>query len=485
MDVATRTGGARRGQRRNRILVVDDDSDARIGLAELLRGEGYLVETARDGFKALPKLTEFAPDLLVTDLMMPGMDGLSLLRKARELDPEHIAIVMTAYGAVDTALTAIREGATDYVVKPFRLDDFLRVIKPALARRRLRREVARLRGGAADQDRIRDIVGSSAPMRAVFETLVQVAPSRASILVTGESGTGKELVAAAIHQLSPRASGPFVKLHCGALAETILESELFGHERGAYTGAAARRDGRFQQADGGTIFFDEIADISPSTQIKLLRFLQERTFERVGGNETIKVDVRVVAATNADLKEKVRAGTFREDLMYRLNVVSIEVPPLRERAGDVTLLAAHFLDKYCTENERTIHGFTADAVDRLLAYDWPGNVRELENAVERAVVICKGTDIDTADLPVELRTAERIGPTRPSVPGSTLAAIERHAILSTLEHTGGCTSRAAAMLGISSRTIQNRIRAYQLSGADETPSEDESPDDPFGGHSSS
>ena len=465
--------GTRGGQRRSRILVVDDDSDARLGLAELLRGHGFLVETARDGFKALPKLAEFAPDLLLTDLMMPGMDGLSLMRKARELDPEHIAIVMTAYGAVDSALTAIREGAADYVVKPFKIEDFLGVIRPALARRRLRREVARLRGGAPDQDRIRDIVGTSTPMRALFDTLVQVAPSRASILVTGESGTGKELVAAAIHQLSPRASGPFVKLHCGALAETILESELFGHERGAYTGAAGRRDGRFQQADGGTIFFDEIGDISPSTQIKLLRFLQEREFERVGGNETIKVDVRVVAATNSDLRAKVAAGTFREDLMYRLNVVSLEVPPLRERAGDVTLLAAHFLDKFCTENDRSIGGFTTDAVDRMLAYDWPGNVRELENAIERAVVVCKGDDIDTSDLPAELRTAVVALPTRPAVPGATLAEIERHAILATLERTGGCTSRAAAMLGISARTIQKRLRAYredtQASAADTVP----------------
>jgi DNA-binding NtrC family response regulator len=251
--------------------VVDDDSDARTGLAELLRVHGFQVETARDGFKALPKLADFAPDLLLTDLMMPGMDGLSLVRRARELDPDSIAVVMTAYGAIESALTAIREGATDYVVKPFHLDEFLRIVEPALARRRLRREVARLRAGSVGQERIRDIVGASAVMRALFDTLVQVAPSRASVLVTGESGTGKELVARAIHQLSPRATGPFVRLHCGALAETILESELFGHERGAFTGAAARREGRFHQADGGTLFFDEIGDISPSTQIKLLR----------------------------------------------------------------------------------------------------------------------------------------------------------------------------------------------------------------------
>jgi len=326
VDSAVVTGVAGR----DRVLIVDDDNDARTGLADVLRGRGFRVETARDGFKALRKLEDFAPDLLVTDLRMPGMDGLALARRAREIDPDSVAIVMTAYGAVDSALGAIRDGVTDYVLKPFRIDDVLRVIEPALAQRRLRRDAARLRAGRVDDDtRLHQLVGASPVMRAMFDTLVQVAPSRASVLVTGESGTGKELVARALHELSPRAAGPFVTVHAAALAETLLESELFGHERGAFTGAAARREGRFQQAQGGTLFLDEIGDLSLMTQVKLLRFLQEREFERVGGNQTIKVDVRVVAATNADLREKVRAGAFREDLFYRLNVISIAVPPLR------------------------------------------------------------------------------------------------------------------------------------------------------------
>jgi len=441
---------------RSRILVVDDDSDSRVGLADLLRLKGFQVETARDGFKALPKLADFAPDLLLTDLMMPGMDGLSLVRRARELDP-------------DIALTAIREGAADYVVKPFHLEAFIRVVEPALARRRLRRDVARLRAGSGKEERIQDIVGASPVMRAMFDTLVQVAPSRASVLLTGESGTGKELVARALHQLSPRASGPFVRLHCGALAETILESELFGHERGSFTGAAVRRDGRFHQADGGTLFFDEIGDISASTQIKLLRFLQEREFERVGGNQTIKVDVRVVAATNTDLKDKVQAGTFREDLFYRLNVISIAVPPLRIRAGDVSLLAAHFLNRFSAENDRLVRGFTADALDRVLTYPWPGNVRELENALERAVVTCRGAEIGVEDLPPDVAGAQLTPGGAPTVPGATLAEVERHAILSTLEHAGGSTSRAAQILGVSIRTVQNRLRQYQRQALGQAP----------------
>ncbi|HWM88072.1 MAG TPA: sigma-54 dependent transcriptional regulator [Kofleriaceae bacterium] len=438
---------------------MDDEADASAALAELLRDRGYLVETARDGFKALPKLKEFAPDLLLTDLRMPGMDGLSLMRRAREIDPDCVAIVMTAYGALDTAMAAMRHGATDYVTKPIHVDELLRVIEPVLERRRARRTTATGELTPAP-DRLDDIVGSSAPMRDVFETVRQVAPSRASVLITGESGTGKELVAAAIHRHSPRAGGPFVRLHCAALAETLLESELFGHERGAFTGAAVRREGRFQQADGGTLFLDEIGDISPSTQIKLLRFLQEREFERVGGNQTIKVDLRIVAATNRDLRASVQEGRFREDLFYRINVVSIEVPPLRERDGDLSLLACHFLHKYAAQNQKRIAGFTTEAMNRILHCPWPGNVRELENAIERAVVVCREAEIRAEDLPPTIRPLVVAADASPKVPGATLAAIERHAILATLEYTGGCTSRAAAILGISPRTIQYRLREY-------------------------
>jgi DNA-binding NtrC family response regulator len=302
-------------------------------------------------------------------------------------------------------------------------------------------------------------------MQRVFDTVLQVAPSRASVLLTGESGTGKELIAAAIHEHSPRASGPFVKLHCAALAETLLESELFGHERGSFTGAAGRRDGRFQQADKGTLFLDEIGEISPSTQVKLLRFLQEHEFQRVGGNQTIKVDVRVIAATNRDLMQMVRDGKFREDLYYRLNVVTVEMPALRERPSDTPLLAAYFLDRYAKENGKPVSGFSDEALERLVHHDWPGNVRELENAVERAVVICRGEQIRVEDLsPAVLAPREAVGGT-PAIPGATLAELERHAILKTLEYTGGSTSRAAEILGISPRKIQYKLHEYEASVA--------------------
>ncbi|HEU5061304.1 MAG TPA: sigma-54 dependent transcriptional regulator [Kofleriaceae bacterium] len=446
-----------------RILIVDDEANARTALADLLRDEGYSVASAPDGFKALPKLAEHGPDLLLTDLRMPGMDGLELMRRAREVDPEMEIVLMTAHGGVDTAVAAMRLGAADYLTKPINVDELLVVIDRALERRRLRREAGLLRERLSERHRLSNIIGSSAVMRRVFDQVLQVAPSRASVLITGESGTGKELIAAAIHEHSPRAARPFVKLHCGALAETLLESELFGHERGAFTGAQARRDGRFQQADGGTLFLDEIGDISPSVQVKLLRFLQEREFERVGGNQTIKVDVRIVAATNADLHQRVQAGKFREDLYYRLNVVSIEIPPLRDRPGDIPLLAVHFLRKYAAENHRAVTGFTDDALAQLVHHAWPGNVRELENAVERAVVTCRGEEVRSEDLglpTVAGRSAASPADHLPEIGTATMADFERYAILGTLALVGGATSRAAAILGISARTIQYRLREY-------------------------
>ena len=448
---------------RGRILIVDDEANARTALAELLRDEGFQVETAADGFKALPKVEEFGPDLLLTDLKMPGLDGLELMRKARESDPDIAAVVMTAYGAIDTAVAAMRQGAADYLTKPINVDELLIVMERVLERQRLHRESGILRERLSERHRIQNIVGSCAAMQRVLETVLQVAPSRASVLVSGESGTGKELIAAAIHEHSPRSTGPFVKLHCAALADSLLESELFGHERGAFTGAAGRRDGRFHQADGGTLFLDEIGEIPASTQIKLLRFLQEREFERVGGNQTIKVDVRIVAATNRDLAQLVREGKFREDLYYRLNVVSIEVPPLRARSSDTPLLATHFLRKYTAENGKSIRGFSVEALGRIMHHDWPGNVRELENAVERAVVVCRSDEIGLEDLAPSISSqagSEGSSDHMPSVPGATLADLEKYAILKTLEHTGGSTSRAAQMLGISPRKIQYRLRDY-------------------------
>jgi DNA-binding NtrC family response regulator len=446
---------------RGKILIVDDEVNARNALAELLREEGYTVEATADGFKALPKLEELAPDILLTDLKMPGMDGIELMQKAKVRDPECEAVVMTAHGAVETAVRAMRQGAADYLVKPVNLDELLLIVERALERRRLRAEAGQLRKRLDERHRLSNLVGSSPALKEVFETVLQVAPSRASVLITGESGTGKELIAAALHQHSPRAGGPFVKLHCAALTETLLESELFGHEKGSFTGAVGRREGRFAQTDGGTLFLDEIGEISPAIQVKLLRFLQEHEFERVGGNQTLKVDVRVLAATNRDLKKLVEEGKFREDLYYRLNVITLEVPPLRERVEDIPLLAVHFLRRYAEANQKDVKGFTPEALDCLLRYRWPGNVRELENAVERAVVVCRGEEITAEDLPRAARAAAPAEAGAPAIPGAALEELERYAILRTLEATGGSTSRAAEILGISARKIQYKLHEYQ------------------------
>jgi len=452
---------------KGRILIVDDEVNARTALAELLRDEGYQVEMAADGFKALPKLAEFAPDLVVTDLKMPGIDGLELMRKITARDPECVVVVMTAFGAVDTAVKAMQQGAADYLIKPVNIDELGLVIQRELERKRLRAETGQLKARLAARHQLTNIIGTSPAMQQVFDIVQQVAPSRASVLITGESGTGKELIAAAIHQHSPRAKKPFIKLHCAALADTLLESELFGHERGAFTGAVARREGRFEQADGGTLFLDEIGEISQATQVKLLRFLQEHEFERVGGNQTVKVDVRIVAATNRVLLDRVHSGQFREDLYYRLNVVSVEMPALRSRPSDVPLLAAFFLDRFAKENGKTIDRFSDGALERLTHYAWPGNVRELENAVERAVVVCRSNEIRVEDLAPSVVPSAVPSDGAPKIPGASLAEIEKFAILKTLELTGGSTSRAAEMLGMSARKIQYKLREYQGSPRDD------------------
>ena len=444
-----------------RILVVDDEVNARTALGELLRNEGYAVEIAADGFKALGKLDEFAPDIVVTDLRMPGLSGVELMEKVRERDAECVVIVMTAHGAIGSAVQAMRQGAADYLSKPLNFDELVLVLRRELERKRLRAETGDLKARLSARDRVSNIVGSSPAMQLVFDTVLQVAPSRASVLLTGESGTGKERVAAAIHEHSPRAKGPFVKLHCAALAESLLESELFGHEKGSFTGAAARREGRFEQAHKGTLFLDEIGEIAPIIQVKLLRFLQEHELERVGGNQTVKVDVRVIAATNRNLLERVKQGLFREDLYYRLNVVAIEMPPLRARPSDIALLASFFLTKYVNENEKKITGITDAALERLAAYNWPGNVRELENAIERAVVVARGDQIRPEDLAPSIVPAGAGAKGIPPIPGASMPELERYAILRTLEHTGGSTSRAAEILQISTRKIQYKLREYQ------------------------
>jgi two-component system response regulator HydG len=450
---------AGKGRGRGRILVADDDEAARKGLASLLRAEGFEVDLAEDGERALARLQETAPDVLVTDLHMPNMDGLQLLEQAREAFPELVVVLVTAFADVETAVQAMQKGAEHYLTKPVQLDELLVVVDRALERRRLESEATELRSRLKERLSFGNIIGSSPAMQAVFDVIEQVAPTKASVLITGESGTGKELVAQAIHQNGPRSSGPFVKLHCAALAETILESELFGHEKGAFTGAMTRREGRFKQAHGGTLFLDEIGEISAAIQVKLLRFLQERTFERVGGNETLKVDVRIIAATNRDLEAEVSGGRFREDLFYRLNVVNVEMPPLRARPSDLLPLATHFLDRFARENGKRIDGFAEDAVERIGAYRWPGNVRELENVMERAVVLCDGTKLTAKHLPAGVGASSKSGV---RIPGSTMDEIERHAIVSTLEACGGRTAQAAQMLDISVRKIQYKIHEYGI-----------------------
>jgi two-component system response regulator HydG len=366
---------------------------------------------------------------------------------------------MTAFGEIETAVRAMRSGARDYLAKPVNVGELSVVVARELEQRRIRIEAGHLRERVAEKYSFQNIIGSSAAMQSVFKTVAQIAGSRASVLVTGESGTGKELIAAAIHERSPRAKAPFIKLHCAALAESLLESELFGHERGSFTGAVARREGRFMQANRGTLFLDEIGEISPGIQVKLLRFLQEREFERVGGNETISVDVRVIAATNRNLQHMVAEGKFREDLFYRLNVINLEMPALRSRPSDVPLLAGHFLRKYAAENEKQLQGFTAEALDRLSTYGWPGNVRELENVVERAVILAQSQEVTVAELPPHIATANvRDGI---QIPGATLDDIERYAITKTLESTAGSTSRAAEILNISVRKIQYKLHEYE------------------------
>jgi len=448
--------------RAGRILVVDDEVNARTALAELLRDEGYEVEMAADAFKALGKFEAFSPHVVVTDLKMPGMDGVELVKKLRASDEAPAVVVMTAFGAVQTAVDAMRAGAADYLTKPLDFGELLLVLDRVFETEHLRREARQLRARVTDRTAPKNIVGMSPPMQRVFEVVDQVAPSRASVLITGESGTGKELIANAIHQRSPRANGPFIKLHCAALAESLLESELFGHEKGSFTGAMARKDGRFSLADGGTLFLDEIGEISPAIQVKLLRFLQEHEFERVGGTQTIKVDVRVIAATNRNLPEEVAKGRFREDLYYRLNVVSLEMPPLRDRVSDIPALVKFFVDKYAKANDKVMDGIAPQTLETMMAYSWPGNVRELENAIERAVVLTTGSTIEPRALPSTVRptaTATAI-PGAPAIPGSTMAELERYAILETMKATGGSTSKAAEMLGISTRTIQYRLHQY-------------------------
>ena len=445
---------------KGRVLIVDDEANARNALAELLDDAGYSVSTAADGRTALLQLEQVDPDVVLTDLKMPGMDGLSLIERGRPMSPHTTFIVMTAFATIDTAVKAIKLGAESYLTKPLELDAVMAIVDRALDRTRLSREAAQLRERFDDRFQLGNILGEHPSMQRLMKNIAQVARSRATVLIHGETGTGKELIAAAIHQNSKRKDKPFIKLNCASLSETLLESELFGHERGSFTGAVTRREGRFKQADGGTLFLDEVSEIPASVQIKLLRFLQERELERVGGNETLKVDVRVVAATNRNLKHRVDEGRFREDLYYRLKVVQLDVPPLRVRRSDIPLLAHAFLRKYAGENDRPVQGLSEEALQHLMIYPWPGNVRELENAIERAVVMCENELIQRDDLPTSAHGDLQNGSVMALIPGITMSELERVAILRTLEAVDGSTARAAEILGISQRKIQYRVKEW-------------------------
>jgi len=452
------------------ILVVDDDRANLESVERTFVKEGYRVQTADDGAQALEMVRAETPQLLVTDLMMASMDGVSLLRAVKALAPEVEVVLMTAYGTVEGAVAAMREGAYDFITKPLKRHALMKSVRKALEKQELVRENRSLRAQLAGLSAPGGMIGQSPIFRATLDLVRQAAASHATVLVSGESGTGKELVARALHELSPRSAGPLVAVNCAALPESILESELFWYERGAFTGAVGRKEGRFERANGGTLFLDEVAEMSPSVQVKLLRVVQEGEFERLGGTASVRVDVRLVAATNRDLRREVEAGRFREDLFYRLNVVPISLPPLRDRTEDIPLLAHHFLRRFCRKNDKVVEGFTREALAALDRYPWPGNVRELENAVERAVVLTRASAIGLEDLPAQVQeaaapAAEGPAPTADSLAGRSLSLplgtpmdeIELRVIRETLRYTRGDKNLAARILGIAPRTIYRKM----------------------------
>lgn len=449
------------------ILIVDDEKNTREGLARALKRQ-YRVFTAESAETALSVLSEETVDLMLSDIRMPGEDGLSLLKTVRQRYPSVLCILLTAYGSIETSVEAMKSGAYDFLTKPVNLDQLDIKLDQALKTRKLESENRELRKRLDDRYGFENIIGTSEPMQALFDTIRQVSPTQANVLIQGESGTGKELVARAIHRLSTRSDGPFVAVHCAALSATLLESELFGHEKGAFTGAIAQSKGRFELANGGTLFLDEISEIDLSIQVKLLRVLETRTFERVGGEKTLSTDIRVVAATNRNLKEYVEAGKFREDLYYRLNIVDIRLPPLSERKSDIPLLCAHFIKDFSQKNNREITGIEPAAMALLQAYPWPGNVRELRNIIERMIVLSHGSLLTVMDVPANIRDDAQKAAEAAGEPNRTesLAQTEKRKILSALEAAGGNRSRAAVALGISRRTLHRKLAAWGMTAAD-------------------
>jgi two-component system response regulator HydG len=448
---------------KEKILVVDDEQSHRTMLTAVLSKEGFEVSEADDGTSAVKAVENDTFDLILMDIRMTDMDGIEAITEIKKLSPSIPVIMMTAYASVKTAVEALKSGAYDYLTKPLDMDELKILIKKALDYYHLQKENIFLKERLADRFDFSQIIGRSRAMKELFETLSLIAPSDATVLIYGESGTGKEIVANAIHQNSPRAQKPFIKVNCAALPETLLESELFGHERGAFTGAVTRKAGRFQLADGGSLFLDEISDMSLTTQVKLLRVLQEREFEPLGSTRTIQVDIRLITATNKDLEEEVKAGRFREDLFYRLNVVPVHLPPLRKRKDDIPLLVEHFLNIYREKNKSSVKGFLPKTMDIMVRYDWPGNVRELENVIERSILLSRSEFISPEDLPQPVQGAEDKDQSLVSVPqGMTLKEVEKEVIIQTLSDTKGSRTQTARILGISRKTLQNKLKEYSI-----------------------
>ncbi len=448
-----------------RILIVDDEEGMRRLLSRVLTREGYDTVAVGSGAEALRLVANERFDLVVTDIKMPEMDGLQLLAELKEYEPSLLVIVITAYGTIENAVQALRSGAYDYIAKPFENDEIRLTVAKALERERLLAENRYLHAELEGRYDFSGIIGSSPAMEKVYEMVLSVAASNANVLITGESGTGKELLARSIHYNSPRKEKPFVVLNSAAISEGVLESELFGHEKGAFSGAIDTRKGRFERADQGTLFIDEVAEMSMTAQVKLLRVIQEHEFERVGGNKTISVNVRIVAATNKILEDQVKDGKFREDLYYRLNVVNINVPPLRSRREDIEPLTKHFLEKYSAETGKKITELAPRALSCLLAHDWPGNIRELQNAIERAVVLAKGSVLTPRDFPQGLQGDDQICLQIPEKGGSLtdiLEDLERQLILQTLQREDGSQTRAADTLGIKRTTLRYKMEKYRL-----------------------
>ncbi len=447
---------------KKRILVVDDEESHRLMLRAVLRDEGYEVAEAADGVEALRAVEQEPFDLVLMDIRMTSMGGIEALREIRRVSPLLPVIIMTAYASVKTAVEALKAGAFDYLTKPLDIDELKIIIAKGLEYYHLHQENRALKERLGDRFDFSRIVGHSRKMKELVDTLSLVAPTDAAVLILGESGTGKEVVANAIHQNSLRAEQPFIKVSCAALPETLLESELFGHEKGAFTGAVARHEGRFQLAHRGTIFLDEVGEMSPATQTKLLRALYEKEFEPLGSTRTIKVDVRVMAATNRDLERDVKEGRFREDLYYRLNVVSLTIPPLRERREDIPELAMHFFRIYCGKNKKELKAISPKTMDLLLRYEWPGNIRELENCLERAVIMARQEIVIPEDLPPQVAGASRAPEDIDFPPGVSLLEMEKGLILKTLKDAGDNRTRAAEILGINRRTLQIKLKEYGL-----------------------